>query len=170
MSELNSDFIKFSKPFIDALKETFTMMVQTDITAHSPQIKQDAVAMGDITAMIGMNGNLTKENGDVKPFKGLMAISWPEDLYVKLAGRMLFEEYTEYCDEIADAGSEICNIVMGNAKNGLSPQGFKLEMASPSTVRGKNHEIKYPAKTVVIETTISCDLGDFILELCYQES
>ncbi len=169
MSEVTSDFIKFSKPFIDALKETFNMMVQTEINPHSPQIKSNAVAKGDITAMIGMNGNVTKEDGTVKTFKGLMAITWKEELYIKLAGRMLFEEYTEYCDDIADAGSEICNIVMGNAKNGLTPQGFKLEMASPSTVRGKEHEIKYPPKTMVIETTISCDLGDFTLELCYQE-
>ncbi len=165
----DSQFVKFSKPFLDALKETYEMMVQTEIRPHSPIIKKDPVAKGDITALIGMNGQVERD-GETKDFKGLMAISWTEEIYVKLAGRMLFEEYTEYCDEIADSGAEICNIVMGNAKNGLSPLGYKIEMATPSTVKGRGHEIKYPPKTTVIQITISCDIGDFSLELCYQEN
>jgi chemotaxis protein CheX len=164
----NSQFVKFSKPFLDALKETYEMMVQTEIKPHTPTIKDTPQATGDITSMIGMNG-VIEQDGETKDFKGLMAISWPEDVYIKLASRMLFEEYTEYNEEIADTGSEIANIVMGNAKNGLTPLGFKIDMASPSTVRGKSHEIKYPPKTTVIAITISCDVGDFTIELCYQE-
>mgnify|MGYP003688522821 FL=1 len=153
----DNNFIKFSKPFLDALTETFNMMVQTKITAHSPTIKTTNIANGDITALIGMNGSVNRD-GVEKGIKGLMAISWPEELYVKLASRMLFEEYPEYCDDIADSGAEICNIVMGNAKNGLSPLGYKIEMASPSTIRGKNHEIKYPPKTTIISITLSRSL------------
>lgn len=164
----DNHFVKFSKPFLDALTETFEMMVQTKISAHSPKIKNSSIASGDISALIGMNGKVERD-GNEKDFKGIMVISWPEDLYVKLAGRMLFEEYTEYCDDIADTGAEICNIIMGNAKNGLSPMGYKIDMATPSTIRGANHEIKYPDKTTVIEIVISCDAGDFSLELCYQE-
>lgn len=165
----DNSFVNFSKPFVDALRETFEMMVQTEITVHSPKLKENNVASGDITALIGMNGKVERD-GNERDFKGLLAISWPEDMYVKLAGRMLFEEYTEYCEDIADSGAEICNIVMGNAKNSLTPFGYKIDMATPSTVRGKNHEIKYPPKTTVIEVIVSCDLGDFSLELCYQEN
>ncbi len=167
MSENN--FVQFSKPFIDALKDTFEMMVQTKLETLSPKIKTTAVANGDITALIGMNGSVARDGAE-KDFKGLLAISWPEDVYVKLAGRMLFEEYTEYCDDISDSGAEICNIIMGNAKSGLTPLGYKIEMATPSTVKGKNHEIKYPNGTTVIEIEISCDVGNFTLELCYQEN
>jgi chemotaxis protein CheX len=98
-----------------------------------------------------------------------MAISWPEDVYIKFASKMLFEEFDEYCDEISDSGAEVVNIVMGNAKGQLNPLGFKLEMATPSTIKGKQHEIRYPAKTTVIEITVSSDIGDFTLELCYQD-
>lgn len=166
---VNSNFVQFSKPFVDALKETFSLMAQTEITAHSPEIKSGTVARGDISALIGMNGKLERD-GEVKDFKGLLVISWPEDVYIKFASRMLFEEYTEYCDEISDSGAEIVNIVMGNAKGELNPQGYKIEMASPSTVRGKSHEIKYPPNTIVVATTISSDIGDFTLEICYLES
>lgn len=162
-------FVEFSKPFLDALTETFKMMVQTDIKAHSPTIKSTRDAHGDISAMIGMNGEVIRD-GETKEFKGLLVLSWPEELYVKLAGRMLFEEYEEYCEEIEDSGAEICNIVMGNAKNGLVPLGYKIAMATPTTVRGKNHSLKYVPNSTVIGITISTDLGDFMLELCYQES
>lgn len=166
--QTTTNFVQFSKPFIDALKETFSLMVQTQITAHSPEIKNTSIARGDISALIGMNGKVFIEEAE-KDFKGLLVISWPEDLYIKLASRMLFEEYTEYCEEISDSGAEIVNIVMGNAKNALTDYGFKIDMASPSTVKGKQHQIKYPSNTTVIAITISTDLGDFTLELCYQE-
>ena len=165
----SSNFLQFSRPFIEALKETFSLMVQTQINAHSPEIKTSPMAKGDISAIIGMNGIVDTSSGP-KDFKGLLVISWPEEVYVKVASRMLYEDYQEYCDEISDSGAEIVNIVMGNAKNGLTPLGFKIDMASPSTVRGKQHEIKYPPKTTVIAITISSDIGDFTLELCYQES
>jgi len=163
-----TNFIQFSKPFIDALTETFELMVQTTIKCHSPKIKETRIAKGDITAIIGMNGILEKD-GENKDFKGLMAISWPEEVYIKFASRMLMEDYEAYCDEIADSGAEVVNIVMGNAKGQLNPLGFKIDMATPSTIRGKQHEIKYPSKTTVIEITVSSDIGDFALELCYQE-
>ena len=165
----DSSFVEFSRPFIEALKETFEMMVQTNIKPNNPKIKTSPIAHGDITALIGMNGTKIGQESTPKDFQGLMALSWPEDLYVKLASRMLFEDYEEYCSEISDSGAEVANIVMGNAKGQLAKLGYKLGMASPTTIRGTNHEIKYPPNTTVIEITISTDLGDFSLELCYQE-
>ena len=167
-SEQSKHFVEFSKPFIDNLKDMFKMMLQTDVKVHTPQIKKNSIAKGDITSLIGMNGTVEK-NGESISFKGLMALTFSEEIYVKLAGRMLMEEYTEYCDDIADAGSEICNIIMGNSKSGLSQLGFKIGMASPSTIKGANHEVKYPPKAIVIEIMCSADVGDFVLELCYQE-
>jgi chemotaxis protein CheX len=164
----NQNFLQFSRPFLDALKETMSLMAQTEIKAHSPKIKTTAIAHGDISALIGMNGKINS-NGGQKDFKGLMVISWPEPVYIKMASRMLYEDYTEYCDDISDSGAEIVNIVMGNSKAALNKLGFQIEMASPSTIRGKAHEIKYPANTTVVEIVISSDIGDFTLELCYQE-
>ncbi len=164
----NSHFASFSKPFIMALKETFEVMVQTKVTPHSPKLKTTLSATGDISALIGMNGKVDRD-GVQKDIKGLLCITWPEDVYVKLAGRMLFDEFEAYCEEIADSGAEICNIVMGNAKNEIAQMGYKIEMATPSTIRGKNHEIKYPSGSTVVEITMTTDVGDFRLEICYQE-
>lgn len=161
-----SSLVQFSKPFLDALTDTFSKMLETEIKVHTPILKTERVANGDISAMIGMNGK-RDHNGEQHDFRGLLVLSWYEPIYVKLASRMLMEEYEEYCDEISDFGAEIANIVMGNAKSGLNPLGYQIEMATPSTVSGKDHCIKYVNNSTIIGMTVSCDVGDFTLELCY---
>lgn len=167
--EETKSFLTFAQPFIKALKETFSVMMQNEIKIHSPKIKSSIQSQGDITATIGMNGIFEKEEKQIK-FKGMLAITWKENVYLKMASGMLFQEYTEYCDDVSDAGAEIINIVMGNAKKELAPLGYKIEMATPSTIRGPNHEIRYPPKTTVVESIVTSTFGDFIFEICYQES
>jgi chemotaxis protein CheX len=168
VSNTQSRFIKFSKPFIDGLSDTFKVMMDTEVKAHSPKVKTSNIATGDISALIGLNG-VFENDGNKKSFKGLLVLSWSEEFYIKMASKMLMEEYTEYSEEIQDVGAELSNIVMGNAKGVLNPMGYKIEMASPSTVRGKQHEVIYPQNTTVIEITITSDMGQFMMELCYQE-
>jgi chemotaxis protein CheX len=162
-------YIKFSKPFIDALRETFKVMLSTDITPHSPKMKTTNHASGEITAMIGMNGTVDKA-GKVQDFNGLIALSFKKDVYLKIASAMMMQEFDDYCEDMEDTGSEIANIVMGNAKKVLANEGYKIGMSTPTRVKGINHEIKYPANTIVIETTISSALGEFTFDICYREN
>lgn len=162
-------YVKFSKPFIDALKDTFKVMLSTEITAHSPKLKTDNRARGEITAMIGMNG-IVEKDGVAKDFNGLIALSFTKEVYLKVSSAMLMQEYTDYCEDIEDCGAEISNIVMGNAKKVLSTQGYKIGMSTPTRIKGKEHEIKYPKNSVVIEILITSLLGEFSLDICYQET
>ncbi len=165
---MNEGFLKFSAPFIKSAKETFKVMMKTEITLHSPKLKLDTLSTADITALIGVNGTI-EHSGRVDEFKGLLALSFPEDVYLRLASRMLGEEYKEYCPDIADAGAECTNIILGTAKPDLAKLGIKLAMTTPSTVRGRQHEINYPKTGVIVETTVSCDVGSFFMDLCYQD-
>lgn len=162
----NEEFVNFSKPFFDSLRNVFKTMLQLDIKPHSPRFKEKRPASGDISSVIGMNGSFT--NDPTKLFQGLLVLSFSEDVYIKLASSMLMEEYTVYSDEIADVGAELANIILGNSKQPLFEMGYKLGMTTPTTIRGKNHEIKYPNNTTVIETTIDTAKGSFILEICFQ--
>lgn len=164
----NKNFVEFSKPFIDGLKETFELMMSAELSAHSPKIKDDSLTRGEFTSIIGMNGKVEKD-GEQRDFKGLIGLSFNMDVYLKIASAMLMEEHTEYSEEISDTGSEIVNIIMGNAKSALSEKGYDIGMATPSTVRGKDVEIRYPKGTIVVEVLIESSLGTFILEICYQE-
>jgi chemotaxis protein CheX len=163
---MNETFLKFSSPFIKATKETFSTMVYTELNLHSPKIKTDSVSRGDITALIGISG-VYQDDGKQTDFRGLLALSFPEAVYLKLASRMLGEDYHEYGPDISDVGAECANIILGRAKSSLIDMGIKLGLTTPSTIRGKNHEINYLKGSIVIETTASSDAGDFFLDLSY---
>ena len=162
-------YLKFSKPFIEALKETFKVMLSTDINPHSPKMKTGNKASGEITAMIGMTGTVEKD-GKSQDFNGLIALSFTKEVYLKIASAMLMQEFDDYCEDMEDTGAEIANIVMGNAKKVLATQGYKIGMSTPTRIKGKDHEIKYPSGTTVIETSISSNLGDFTFDICYREN
>src|SRR3989344_4677469 len=108
MGENATRFINFSKPFIGALKNIFEMMIFTKIEAQKPFLKKSNETTGDISAVIGIVGESTFEN-QVKEFKGMLVLSWPEDCYIKIANAMLMEDHKEFNQEISDAGAEIAN-------------------------------------------------------------
>jgi chemotaxis protein CheX len=162
-------YLKFSKPFIEALKETFKVMLSTELNPHSPKMKTGNKASGEITAMIGMTGTVEKD-GKSQDFNGLIALSFTKEVYLKIASAMLMQEFDDYCEDMEDTGAEIANIVMGNAKKVLATQGYKIGMSTPTRIKGKDHEIKYPSGTTVIETSISSNLGDFTFDICYREN
>jgi len=163
-----SKFLEFSKPFVDGIRNVFETMVFTKVATQKPSLKQGNTSKGDVSAVLGMTGEVTKD-GEVLPFKGMLVLSWPLETYLKVAGAMLMAEYSEYNDEIADVGAEISNMIMGNAKRDLTPQGYKLDMSIPSMISGKDHNINYPNRTVVVEIPIESDHGVFYMELCYKE-
>lgn len=168
MSEIKR-FIDFSKPFIDATRNVFETMIFTKIQTGKPAIKDGNTSKGDVSAVLGLSGEYTKD-GEVCPYRAMLVISFPFDTYIKAASAMLMEEYTEYNDEISDVAGEICNMVMGNAKRDLTALGYTTNMAIPSIVMGKNHSIRYPGDTIIIMIPISSAHGDFYIELCYKDN
>ncbi|OUR99955.1 hypothetical protein A9Q84_02685 [Halobacteriovorax marinus] len=162
------NFIEFSKPFIDAAKNVFETMVFTKLSPQKPMIKKDNVSKGDVSAVLGLSGEMTKD-GTAIPYRAMLVISWPYETYFKVSSAMLMDTFTEFNDEIADVGGEICNMIMGNAKRELNGMGYSSNMAIPSMIEGAAHNIKYPNGTVVILIPITSAHGDMYIEICYTE-
>ena len=168
MTEFNKRYLEFCKPFIDAIKDVYSTMMSTNLRPGTPSIKKGSISHGEFSSIMGING--IYENGNEKKgFRGSLTLSWPEQVYIKSAGAMLFEEFTEYSDEIADVGMEICNITMGNAKKVLCQEGYSIEMSIPTSVKGKDHEIKAQDGVVTIATPLESELGTFYIELSYED-
>lgn len=168
MNDFNKRYLEFCKPFIDAIKDVYSTMMSCEISPQKPQLKEGKKSYGDYSSIMGINGTYTGGNEE-KKFKGSLVLSWPEDTYLKSASAMLMEEYTEFNDEISDVGMEICNITMGNAKKVLAEQGYLIEMSIPTSVSGKNHEIKAQDKVVTITTPLENEFGTFYIELSYED-
>jgi chemotaxis protein CheX len=164
-----SHFIEFSKPFIDAAKNVFETMVFTKLETQKPIIKTDAVSKGDISAVLGLSGEMEKA-GTRCLYKAMLVISFPYDTYFKVASAMLGETYTSYVPDIHDLGGEIVNMIMGNAKRDLKTMGYTSNMAIPSMVEGKAHTIKYPAGTHVVLIPFNSVHGPLYMEICYAEA
>lgn len=164
-----TNFIEFSRPFVEAAKNVFETMVYTKLEPQKPCIKKDNISKGDISAVLGMSGELEKANGKVN-YKAMLVLSFPYETYFKVAGAMLSDTYTSYVPDIHDVGGEIVNMIMGNAKRDLKGLGYTSNMAIPSMIEGKDHTIKYPSGTTVILIPIVSAHGEMFLELCYSES
>ncbi len=164
----NANFLEFSKPFIEAAKNVFETMVFTKLDPGKPSVKKNNSSKGDVSAVLGLSGVLTKE-GTEKKYRAMLVISFPYDTYIKVAGAMLMETYTEFNEEIRDVGGEICNMIMGNAKRDLGGLGYTSDMAIPSIIEGPSHTIKYPDGTTVIIIPMKSAHGEMFLELCYAE-
>lgn len=162
-------FIEFSRPFIGAAKNVFETMVFTSLEPQKPIIKKDALSRGDVSAVLGLSGEVER-NGHRTLYKAMLVISFPYDTYFKVASAMLGEPYTSYVADIHDLGGEIVNMVMGNAKRDLKTMGYTSNMAIPSMIEGKSHSIKYPTGTNVVLIPFNSVHGPIFMELCYSEA
>ena len=165
----DANFIEFSKPFVEAAKNVFETMVYSKLETQKPSIKKDNISKGDISAVLGMSGELDR-TGHKSTFRSMLVFSFPYETYFKVASAMLSETYTSYVPEIHDVGGEIVNMIMGNAKRDLKTLGYTSNMAIPSMIEGKDHTIKYPSGTTVILIPIASAHGNMFLELCYTEA
>lgn len=164
-------YLDFCVPFVNAIKEVYSTMLETEVTAGMPEIVSISsdTLKGDYTALIGMNGHF--EGSDPhKEFKGSFYISWPQESYLLASSKMLMDDYKEINDEIIDVGMEICNIAIGNAKASLNPKGYKIEMATPSYLQGNDIKVNLEKDTITISTPLESALGTFYLGINYKEN
>jgi len=166
---VEANFIEFSKPFIDAAKNVFETMVFTKLEPQKPVIKNNNTSKGEVSAVLGLSGELDKK-GTKSNYKAMLVLSFPYETYFKVASAMLMETHTVYSPDIADVGGEIVNMIMGNAKRDLRVLGYSSNMAIPTMIEGKDHSIKYPNATTVVLIPIKCSHGDMFMELCYVEN
>ncbi|MGZ3787721.1 MAG: chemotaxis protein CheX [Bacteriovorax sp.] len=166
---VEAHFIEFSRPFIDAAKNIFETMIFSKLETQKPILKTDTVSRGDVSAVLGLSGELEK-NGYRCHYKAMLVISFPYETYFKVASAMLGETYTAYVPDIHDLGGEIVNMVMGNAKRDLKGMGYTSNMAIPSMIEGKQHSIKYPSGTHVVLIPFLSAHGPVYMELCYMEA
>ncbi|MBF0469954.1 MAG: chemotaxis protein CheX [Gammaproteobacteria bacterium] len=165
----NQRYLAFTKPFVDSVKEIYSTMMATEIHQGKALYKREDIGFShDYLTIMGISGTFTAQD-EKHDFRGNLVLSWPLQTYLNTAGAMMQEEYTEINDEIADVGMEICNITMGGAKATLAQVGFSVDMSIPTSVSGNNIDISAQASATTILVPFSSDLGNFNLELNYEE-
>ena len=151
--------VEFINPFLEAVMNVLKTMAATDAKPGKPFVKEGERSKGDVSGVIGMVGD---------DANGSFAISFTQECVLAIVGRMLMDEFTEVDDEIIDAVGEITNMVSGGAKRTLSEKGYRFNMATPTMVSGRGHEIKHIVRGPIIILPFSTDVGDFFVEVAFQ--
>ncbi len=156
MNDGNHMDILMINALLNSLFTIFSTMVRLDIEAGTPIIKQDNIAKGVASGLIGM-----KAEGA----SGSVALSLTLATIRKISLSMLGEEFTSINKDATDLVGELTNMLVGGAKRILSEKGHDFDMHTPQLLAGKGHEIThhYAGQTVLLPILINED--EFYIEM-----
>lgn len=94
-------------------------------------------------------------------FKGSFFISFPEQTYLKLCSKVLYEEVKQIDKENEDLVSELCNIVYGKSKVLIAKLDMKMDMVIPTY----NRDQRIVSNSNVLMVKFVTDMGDFYVKV-----
>jgi len=121
--------VKLINPFLAAAMHVLKTMAQVDAKPGKPFLKKDDVAIGDVSAIIGITGAA----------QGSMALIFTEQCIKHIASNLLGEPFTQLNHEVRDAVGELTNMICGDARRRLAEEGLVLQAGIPTIVSGKGH-------------------------------
>ena len=151
--------VNFINPFISATIHVLDTMVSAKVEPGKPFLKKDSIAMGDVTAIIGLTGEA----------RGTISVSFTEQSILSIVTKMFGEEAKELNEEIRDAVGEISNMISGHARRSLEKMGKSMTAAIPTVIMGKKHTISHITHYPVIAIPFNTDHGGFTIEVCLEE-
>jgi chemotaxis protein CheX len=152
-SSFNERFVSF---FSTCAMETLKIQCSFEATAAPPVFRQrtETAMDADIIALIGLTS---------KAFNGMVTLCVSDKVFLAMMSGMLNETITEINQDIEDGAGELLNIIFGQAKIKLNNEGYGIEKALPTVVRGKKLRIKHLNDNYSV--TFSSAAGNFELQL-----
>jgi chemotaxis protein CheX len=98
-------------------------------------------------------------------FTGSVAVCFPKQVFLTIMERMLGERHDSITRELEDGASELLNIIFGQAKRVLNEQGFSIEKAIPTIVRGTDLNVHHLTPNPTIIVPFQTDVGSFYIEI-----
>lgn len=150
--------VKFFKPFVEGTMNTLKIQCGVDINSDKPFIKgtqpQPAFA---IAGVIGITSTA---------FNGTITLCFPEQAFLGVMSKMLGENFTVITQELQDGVAELLNIIFGQAKVILNNQGYIIQKAIPTVVRGQQIVTSSVTSGPVIVLPFKTNVGEFQVEIC----
>ena len=150
--------VKLINPFIDATINVLETMAFMTVTAGKPYVKQDNIAVGDVTGVMGLTGVA----------HGTIAVTFQENCILTVVSNMLGEKMDTLNEDIADAVGELTNMISGQARKDLAAAGKVFKAAIPSVITGRKHSIRHYTDGPKIAIPFETDGGDFTIEVCFE--
>lgn len=148
--------VNYVNPFIAATINAVEMLSGMEIARQALFLKRDYKMFGDLSSVMGLSGTAT----------GSLVLSMPEDLAVRLAGRMIRSELTEIDDVVLDAVGELINVISGNAKAAFTDTEYHFQFSLPSVVTGAGHRISHQSGTPCVVVVFAVGDSEMALQIC----
>jgi len=132
-------------------------MAQVDAKPEKPFLKKDDVAIGDVSAIIGVTGAA----------QGSMALIFTEECIKYIVSNLLGEPFTQLNHEVRDAVGELTNMICGDARRRLAEDGFVLQAGIPAIVAGKGHTITHIESGPCLAVPFQTSQGSFMVEVAF---
>ncbi len=149
---------QYMDPFIVAVEKVLSKYGVVDIKTGPLQKKEKMYIESDITAIIGLVGNI----------RGNVAFSLSTDTSKKILSVMLDGELVPEMDAMArSAIGELANMITGTALTLLSKTGAITDITPPSVIFGKDVFLIL-SSIPAIEAIISTQLGDVMVNIAFE--
>ncbi len=149
--------VKLINPFLSAAMHVLKTMAEVDARPGKPFLKKDDVAIGDVSAIIGITGAA----------QGSMALIFTEQCIKEIAASLLGEPCAELNHVVKDAVGELTNMICGDARRRLAEEGFVLQAGIPTIVGGKGHTITHIASGPCLAVPFQTSQGSFMVEVAF---
>lgn len=145
----------FLNIFIEATMATIKEMASVEEITHGSPALLD---YQKIEHLVAIRGKLAIKS---PYFTGSFFISFPEETYLKLCSKVLYEEVTQIEKDNEDLVSELCNIIYGKSKVMVAKLDMKLDMVIPTY----NREAKVVSPSSVLIVKLKSEMGEFYIKV-----
>ena len=145
-------------PFIKSVQNVYETMLQLPVQMGQPELKQPGDNGHDISAIIGMSGDV----------EGSVVLSFPTETAERIVAIFTGMELETTHEDFADAVGELVNMVSGGAKAQFA--GKEVTISCPSVVIGQSHQVYGRKDVVAICIPCECDCGVFDVEVSIRQS
>lgn len=151
----------FFKPFIEGTIITVKTMCNLSVEKGKPFLKgTDSTEIIEIAGVIGLASSA---------FQGTITLTFPKNVFLVLMNNMLGESFTEITQDLEDGAGELLNVIYGHAKRVLNSQGYSLDKAIPSIVRGSGLVTTHLSKAAIIVMPFKTEKGTFYIEIAIEK-
>lgn len=148
---------EYINPFLNASMNLFREHLRFNISNKAPYVNQDAQNLHEVTAIIGLAGDIA----------GAVVLSFARDTAITIASRFTGQTYHALTKEVIDCVGELVNIIAGNAKKDL--MDFRIEISLPGVITGHTYKINWPEGVPVITIPFESDAGIFDVNVSFKK-
>lgn len=131
--------------------DTFTTMLGMEVKPLAITLEtKNATSNAGLMAVLGMAGAVS----------GSGTLCMSETLACRAASKFLMAEYTEVNDDVLDAVSELCNMIVGGLKTTLEEQYGPMGLSMPTVVYGSDYRTRSSNLGKRINVSFRCDDDD----------